>query len=433
MLSINTNASAMAALASLNATTAQLNTTQNAVSTGQSVSQASDNPAIYAISQSINASIAGLTAVSANLAFGQSTISVAAAAGQQISSQLANLTNTITQGQQQGLSTTTIDNQINSILTNIDQFANSATFQNVNLLNGTGGTLNVVENAQGNTINVTNQNATVAGLGLTGLTTASGGQQLAFDSTFAPANGDSIMLADSNFGSFGDLTSYAAGTGFSAAAAGYSLTAGGAPTGTPPTSVATATVFEFDDGSAPPTSTPQAIYDATTNQVVAKVNVVSISLNSNASPLSDIGSLLSAMQQSGFGAQQNSDGTVDVTGAAAFTAAEQTAAVSVVSGGATMTSVTGATMAIDTVNNAVTAMNGKSAALGEAQQQITGLQTFTSSLQSSLQSGLGALTDADMAAESAKLTSLQTKQQLAIATLTTANQQPQVLLKLFGA
>jgi flagellin len=98
-----------------------------------------------------------------------------------------------------------------------------------------------------------------------------------------------------------------------------------------------------------------------------------------------------------------------------------------------MTTVTGATLAIDTVNNAVTAMNGISATLGEAQQQITGLQSFTSSLQSSLQSGLGALTDADMASESAQLTSLQTKQQLAIATLTTANQQPQVLLKLFGA
>ncbi|HEX4260232.1 MAG TPA: flagellin, partial [Acetobacteraceae bacterium] len=247
-------------------------------------------------------------------------------------------------------------------------------------------------------------------------------------SVFAPANGDSIMLAQSGFATFGG--SYAAGTGFTANT-GYSLTASGAPTGVPPASVATATVFEFDDGSTPPTSTPQTIYDSTTNQIVAKVNVVSISLNTKNSPLSDIGSLVSAMQQAGFGAQQNSDGTVDVTGAA--TPASSTAAVSFASGGATMTTVTGATLAIDTVNNAVTAMNGISATLGEAQQQITGLQSFTSSLQSSLQSGLGALTDADMASESAQLTSLQTKQQLAIATLTTANQQPQVLLKLFGA
>jgi flagellin len=54
-------------------------------------------------------------------------------------------------------------------------------------------------------------------------------------------------------------------------------------------------------------------------------------------------------------------------------------------------------------------------------------------LSNSLTSGLGALTDADMAAESAQLTSLQTKQQLGIQALSIANQQPQALLKLFGA
>ncbi len=59
------------------------------------------------------------------------------------------------------------------------------------------------------------------------------------------------------------------------------------------------------------------------------------------------------------------------------------------------------------------------------------MQTFTSDLSDSLTSGVGALTDADLSAESAKLTSLQTKQQLAIQSLSIANSQSQSILSLF--
>jgi flagellin len=59
------------------------------------------------------------------------------------------------------------------------------------------------------------------------------------------------------------------------------------------------------------------------------------------------------------------------------------------------------------------------------------MANFTSGLSSSLTAGLGALTDADMAAESAKLQSLQTKQSLAIQALSIANQGPQALMSLF--
>jgi flagellin len=83
------------------------------------------------------------------------------------------------------------------------------------------------------------------------------------------------------------------------------------------------------------------------------------------------------------------------------------------------------------VQSAITAANTISATLGAATDQITGLQSFTSSLSSALTAGVGALTDADLAAESAKLTSLQTKQQLATQSLSIANKQPQSLLTLF--
>jgi flagellin len=57
--------------------------------------------------------------------------------------------------------------------------------------------------------------------------------------------------------------------------------------------------------------------------------------------------------------------------------------------------------------------------------------TFTGKLQDSLDAGVGNLVDADLAKESAKLQSLQTKQQLGVQALSIANQTPQSILSLF--
>jgi flagellin len=92
---------------------------------------------------------------------------------------------------------------------------------------------------------------------------------------------------------------------------------------------------------------------------------------------------------------------------------------------------TGTTALVSAVQAAVVNSNTIAANLGSISQQITGIQNFTSSLSSALTVGVGALTDADLAAESARLTSLQTKQQLATQSLAIANKQPQVLLTLF--
>ncbi len=378
MFSINTNTSAMAALQTLNATAAQLSQTQSAISTGKKISSAADNPAVFAISNQMNADLAGLTAVSDNLSFGQSTVGVASQAASQISSQLATLKQTVTQAQQNGINPTTMQAQIDAILTNIDQFASSASFNGVNLLDGASGNLNVVQDVSGNTIGVTNQNATTTGLGLANLAVNAAAVRLTFDNTFAVANADTVALSD------------------------------GTDTWT----------FEFSDGTAALATTP-----TTTNKVFAVM--VDPTTQSN---MQMVGALIDELHKQGFGATLNSNGTLDVAGNSITNAATTT---TFASGGATQAAVTGTQAAITVVDAAVTAMNNKVAALGQASQQITGMQNFNSALKDSLTSGLGALTDADMAAESAKLQSLQTKQQLAIQSLSIANQQPQSLLSLF--
>jgi flagellin len=70
--------------------------------------------------------------------------------------------------------------------------------------------------------------------------------------------------------------------------------------------------------------------------------------------------------------------------------------------------------------------------LGANAKNIEFLSTFSKTLTDAVTEGLGALVDADLAKESAKLQALQVKQQLGVQSLSIANQRPQVLLSLFG-
>lgn len=78
-------------------------------------------------------------------------------------------------------------------------------------------------------------------------------------------------------------------------------------------------------------------------------------------------------------------------------------------------------------SNVVTA----GAALGAAKAQITGQIDYVSKLMDAVDKGVGALVDADMNAESARLASLQVQQQLGIQALSIANQNSQNILALF--
>ncbi|GLS02487.1 flagellin FljN [Brevundimonas denitrificans] len=86
--SINTNAGALVALQSLNATSRQLDTVQNRVNTGLKVSSAKDNGAIFAIASGLRAEQGALDSVKNSIQRGQSVIDVALAAGDTITKAL---------------------------------------------------------------------------------------------------------------------------------------------------------------------------------------------------------------------------------------------------------------------------------------------------------------------------------------------------------
>jgi flagellin len=248
----------------------------------------------------------------------------------------------------------------------------------VNLLTG-GADLNVVRDITGSTTTVAAANLTTAGLQIADLDVNSAGTRLIFDQDLAIVDGD-----------------------------GVSVTQGG-----------NTIVFEFNDAA-------DTALDTEVSDTV-RVRQVDIDVASE-SPLAMLGKLVTAMRGEGINASFNDNGEIIIAGAATVALGANGTATS--DGVATAT-IDSATAAIAAVEGAIDLVGVALSNFGAKFQQIEGLQDFTSKLTDSIKEGLGALVDADLAEESARLTALQTRQQLATQSLSIANQQSQSLLSLF--
>ena len=86
---------------------------------------------------------------------------------------------------------------------------------------------------------------------------------------------------------------------------------------------------------------------------------------------------------------------------------------------------------VATIQTSLTNVNSALAKLSSGAAKFSIQATFAQKLSDTLTQGIGNLVDANMASESAKLQSLQVKQQLGIQALSIANQAPQTILSLF--
>jgi flagellin len=368
------------------------------------VNQASNDPAVFAISQGMRADLKGLDAVKDSLNFGQATLKVAQAAATKISNELATLKQTVTQGQQQGLDKASINAQIENSLNNINAFTRTASFNGVNLLinagenatyNVTDNSLTVVSDILGNTQSTAAADSSAQALGLAGLRWDQAALEVAFDETMAFANGNTLALQRQD---------------------------------------GSQVVFEFVDGATALTTQPveDDLGTAGTNESVKVVAVV----YDPAAESSTVGlqKLMDAVRAEGFGVSLGRSSEAGTEGQTAITitggidvANSSTTGIT----GATDNQVGGTDTAIAAVDAAIDTMGTTLATLGASIRQLESLAEFNKQLTDSVKEGLGALVDADLAEESARLTSLQTKQQLAVQSLSIANQQGQALLGLF--
>ncbi|HTC84126.1 MAG TPA: flagellin [Rhizomicrobium sp.] len=98
---------------------------------------------------------------------------------------------------------------------------------------------------------------------------------------------------------------------------------------------------------------------------------------------------------------------------------------------ATVSTQTKASALISVLQTSLTNVNSALAKLSSGAAKFSIQATFTQKLSDTLIAGLGNLVDANMAQESARLQSLQVKQQLGVQALAIANQAPQTILSLF--
>ncbi len=282
MSSILTNASALTAVANLNATQKSLASVQNEISTGLKVSSAEDNASYFSIATTLRTNIGNLGAVSDALNLGTSVVGTATAAISGITSTLQSLSNQLVAAQQPGADLGAIGTQVSQLQKQLEDAVSTASFNGVNLLTNTAA------------------------------------------STFV--------------------------SGISGA-------------GTSSASVSTLTVAETNLDT------------------------------SNGGGLSSV------------------------------------ASIATITSGTTTTELT---TDLQTIGTALAAVNTASETLGSAASTIDQQSTFTSALSDSLTTGVGSLVDADLNEASTRLNALQTQQQLGVQALSVANQNSQLILKLFG-
>ena len=90
-----------------------------------------------------------------------------------------------------------------------------------------------------------------------------------------------------------------------------------------------------------------------------------------------------------------------------------------------------ATTALGFVNTSINNLGTQLATWGAGAKRLDVHRTFVGKLQDALNNGIGAIVDADLAKESAKLQALQVKQQLGVQALSIANSSSQTALSLF--
>ena len=175
--SVNTNVGAMIALQNLQITNNELSQVQSRINTGKKVASAKDNGAIWAIAQGQRAEIGALNAVKDSLNRGQSAVDVSLAAGESVSDLLIQMKEKALAATDTSL-TTAARNALNEDFTSIrDQIVTvvgNASFNGVNLLNGTETAgFKALANVAGSTITIDDENMSLSGSIVTLATTES--------------------------------------------------------------------------------------------------------------------------------------------------------------------------------------------------------------------------------------------------------------------
>ena len=210
-LSVNTNNAALIALENLNSTQNNLTETQNEISTGLKVGSAKDNAAVWAIAQGQRADISALDSVTQSLNRATSIADVASTAGQSVSDLITQLKAKVIAAEDPSLNTSSrqaLNDDFKSILNQINDVVNNASFDGANILNNSlTSNINFLSNADGSaSVTLGVQDLTIGGPNIIFPSTSSIGTATSAQALLTQVN-QSLNNVDSALGQLGSQQS----------------------------------------------------------------------------------------------------------------------------------------------------------------------------------------------------------------------------------
>lgn len=423
MTSIRTNASALTAAQLLNAASSDLQATSERMSTGLKVATARDNGATFAIAQKMRAGISGWEAANGSLARGQSLADTAASAAAEIAALLGELRRQAVAFGDPSLdakSKAILQEGVKTLIAHIDQTAKITAYDGKRPLADTLTTANVTSNA--NAYSIPSSPLTPPSLaGPIQNTSGAVSQTFTRDAGATPGRLDLFLEA---YGVPDVLEIWQGST--RVAATGQAYVPGGGAVG-PGAAVSGQQVLSFD-------------YDPANGQTLE------FRFNENVSALGsawDVGGVV--LQDPATPVPTPT--VVTTTTAVTISTATTYRYISTSNGQTEDLSarpLTANALGLDSidwndpspllgiVDAAIAAANDAAAYFGERQQAFASIQAQNARLQDAQQVGVGALVDADIGKEAARLQANQTRQQLAAQSLGIANVGARWLLSLLG-
>ncbi len=412
MTSVNTNYGALVALQSLNQTTKDLADVQNHINTGLKVASAKDNGAVFAIAEGQRVRVASLGAVSDGIDRASSVIDTALSAGQAIGDILKELKEKAVAAQATDLSQDQRDAlqaDFSALRDQIDQIANAATFNGSNLVNGsnlTGGSY--AFNVQTSDISTGTPNSLQTVALTAAATSSSVVMQTATTGGAIIASGDNVKFTVT---SGTQTTTYQVDVG------------------------TTDTIQDYLDNVYTSTNGEvSATFDATTRKITYSSNKAFTATYYNGTTAKDDDGMFDGTD--GATGTALSGGTTSGVSSLAvdgfdFRLGKAGQALAAVTSTLDLSTSSGAQTAADAIDTALTALDKNLATLGAQSKALDVQKSFLGKLSDSIEAGIGNLVDADLAKESARLQSLQVKQQLGAQALSIANQAPSIVLSFF--
>ncbi len=448
MTSILTNVAAMSALQTLRSIGQNMETTQDRVSSGQRVGEASDNAAYWSIATTMRSDNGALSAVQDALGLGAAKVDTAYSGMESSIDVVKEIKNKLVAAREPGVDKSKIQEEISQLQDQLKSIASSSSFSGENWLqakvsDGAGNLTDVTKQVVGSFIRDAGGNVSVKTINV-----SLSNETVLFDtSSGAAKDKQGILDSYASYSSTGAYKNFEITTGVGAAKA---------------TTVKAAVVFteaQLKGLTPAAAATPvTAVADATTGLVV----VANASAAENGAYLKIGDDQFVKVMGDGTTANATTVDTAQVTaGTAAIGTTKDGKNVYLETGAnnqlakpltysltslditkdlvGSYTNADGSALSanqyldamVSFVDKQLQGMTSSAADLGSVKMRIELQENFVNKLTDSLDKGIGRLVDAEMNEESTKLKALQTQQQLAVQALSIANNDSQSILSLF--